>query len=213
MKGYRLTIVRHGKTEANDSMRYVGITDVPLSEEGKNELQELYDTKDYPKVQKVYSSPLSRCTETAGILFPERELMTVDGLREMDFGDFENQDIADILDLECYKNWIKGGIDNPPPQGESLRNVVERSFKALNTIVFDMMKEDLNHCAVVTHNGIMMNMLSCFGLPKMKPMELTSEYGEGYEIIITAKMWQTSGVFEILGKVPYVSQFEDGYDF
>ncbi|HNX63580.1 MAG TPA: histidine phosphatase family protein [Oscillospiraceae bacterium] len=213
MKGYRLSIIRHGKTEANETARYIGTTDLPLSESGRNELIEKYEINDYPKIQKVYSSPLIRCKETAEIIFPDRELMTVDGLREIDFGDFENQSVEDLIELDCYKEWLKGGIDNAPPDGESIRSMIERSYNALNIILADMMKEGLTHCGIVTHSGIIMNMLSCFGLPKMKPMEFACEVGEGYEIIITAKLWQTGNVFEILGRIPYISEFDDGYDF
>lgn len=213
MKGYRLSIIRHGKTEANDTGTYIGITDLPLSEEGEAELQEKFDISDYPKVQKVYSSPLLRCTQTAEIIFPDRQLEIVDGLREMDFGDFEGLSVDDLIDLEDYKAWLKGGMDNSPPNGESMRDMIIRSYNALQDIIKDMMKENLTHCGLVTHSGIIMNMLSCFGLPKMKPMEFATGVGEGYEIIITAQLWQTGNVFEILGKIPYTSEFDDGYDF
>ena len=213
MKGYRLSIIRHGKTEANDNGTYIGITDLPLSDEGKEELQNKYDTNDYPKVQKIYSSPLLRCTQTADIIFPDRELEIIDDLREMDFGDFEGLSVDDLIDLEAYKTWLKGGMDNSPPNGESLREMITRSYNALQEILADMMKEGLTHCGIVTHSGIIMNMLSCFGLPKMKPMEFATGVGEGYEIIITAQLWQIGNVFEILGKIPYTSEFDDGYDF
>ena len=213
MKGYRLSILRHGKTEANETGTYIGVTDLPLSEAGKTELIEKYDINDYPKVQKVYSSPLTRCVQSADILFPDRELEVVKNLREMNFGDFDGLSVPDLIDLEAYKEWLKGGMDNSPPGGESLREMILRSYKALQYILSDMMKEGLTHCGVVTHSGIIMNMLSCFGLPKMKPLEFASEAGEGYEILLTAQLWQMGGVFEILGKVPYTSEFDDGYDF
>lgn len=203
MKGYRLSIIRHGRTAANDDGRYIGTTDLPLSERGREELLEKAETMDYPKVQKVYSSPLLRCIQTAGIIFPDRELVTHGGLSEMDFGDFEGQTVEDLIDLDCYKTWLQGGLDNAPPEGESLSAMIERSYLALRDILTDMMKEELTHAGVVTHSGIMMNMLSCFGLPKMKPLEFAGEVGEGYEIILTAQLWQTGNVFEILGKVPY----------
>ena len=213
MKGYRLSIIRHGRTEANANGTYIGVTDLPLSDEGKEEIKEKFESNDYPKVQKVYSSPLLRCTETAEIIFPDRELEVIDDLREMDFGDFEGISVSDLVELEAYKEWLKGGMDNSPPNGESLREMIMRSFNALQEILKDMMKEGLTHCGVVTHSGIIMNMLSCFGLPKMKPMEFATEVGEGYEIIITAQLWQMGNVFEILGKIPYTNEFDDGYDF
>lgn len=213
MKGYRLSILRHGRTEANAEGTYIGVTDLPLSAEGKEELLEKYETKAYPRVQKVYSSPLLRCTQSADILFPDRLMQTVEGLREMNFGDFEGKNVKELAQNEGYKKWLKGGIDNCPPNGESLRDMVIRTYRALQEILQDMMNEGLTHCGVVTHAGIIMNMLACFGLPKMKPMEFATEVGEGYEILITAQMWQNSNAFEILGKLPYLDEYEEDMDY
>lgn len=202
MKGYRISMLRHGLTEANENGIYIGKTDLPLSEAGREALRDRYEAKEYPKVQRVYSSPLERAVQSAEILFPDREIVIVDDLREMDFGVFENAAAEDLIELDSYRKWLKGGLDNPPPNGESLRNMMLRCYSALNLIILDMMKEELTHCGVVTHSGILMNMMSCFGLPKMKPMEFACDPGEGYEILVTAMMWQNGNTFEILGKIP-----------
>ena len=67
----------------------------------------------------------------------------------------------------------------------------------------DMMKENIHEAGVVTHSGILMNLMSCFGLPKMKPMDFACEPGEGYMVNVSAMLWQNGGVFEIIGKVPF----------
>ena len=38
MKGYRISIIRHGMTEANEKGIYIGKTDLPLSSKGASEL-------------------------------------------------------------------------------------------------------------------------------------------------------------------------------
>ena len=202
MKGYRLSILRHGLTEANENGTYIGKTDLPLSEAGREALQDKYAACEYPKVQRVYSSPLERAVQSAEILFPDREIVIVDDLREMDFGVFENVSVDDLITLDSYKKWLKGGLDNPPPNGESLRNMMLRCYSALNLMILNMMNEGITHAGVVTHSGILMNMMSCFGLPKKKPMEFACDPGEGYEILVSAMMWQHGNTFEILGKIP-----------
>ncbi len=202
MKGYRISILRHGLTEANENGIYIGKTDLPLSEAGREALQDKYDQLEYPKVQRVYSSPLERAIQSAEILFPEREIVIVDDLREMDFGVFEGLPAEELINLDSYKKWLKGGLDNPPPNGETLRSMMLRCYSALNLIILDMMKSGFTHTGVVTHSGILMNMMSCFGLPKMKPMQFACEPGEGYEILVSAMMWQNGNTFEILGKIP-----------
>ncbi|MGN0599014.1 MAG: histidine phosphatase family protein [Oscillospiraceae bacterium] len=209
MNGYKITFIRNGMTEANEKGIYIGKSDWPLSDKGREELEEKAKVYAYPKVNRVYSSPLTRALQTAEIIFPDREIVICDEMTEMDFGVFEGIELKELLELDSYHNWIKGGLDNPPPNGESLRNMINRSLSGLNLIIMDMMKENIHEAGVVTHSGILMNLMSCFGLPKMKPMEFACEPGEGYMVNVSAMLWQNGGVFEILGKVP----FENAADY
>lgn len=203
MKGYHIKFIRHGKTEGNLNATYIGLTDIPLCEDGKSELFEKLDKYDYASVQKVYTSPLLRCKQTAGIIYPNSYTVTVNELREMNFGEFEGKSTDELINLSEYKDWLKGGLDNPAPNGESLRSLVQRCLEGMDFIIKDMMDEGLTNCAVVTHGGVIMNTLAGFGLPKHKPMEFACDFGDGFEIVVTAQMWQRSSAFEIIGKFPY----------
>ena len=203
MKGYRISIIRHGLTEANEKGIYIGSTDMPLSSKGASELAAKTDEYDYPTVHRVYTSPLRRCTETAEILFPEIETMVADGLRELDFGEFEGKSVDELVDRADYKAWLGGGRDARPPKGESLEEMTARTFSALHNIIIDMMNSGLTHCAVITHGGIISNLLTGFGLPKYDPKYLNAAPGEGFDLMVTAQMWLNSQAFEILGYCPY----------
>ena len=117
MKGYRISVIRHGRTAANDKGIYIGRTDFPLSDKGAAELAGKMDEFQYPNVARVYSSPLRRCTETAEILFPDVQIQTVDNLIEMDFGAFEGKSADELVEKPEFKEWLKGGMDCRPPQG------------------------------------------------------------------------------------------------
>ncbi len=210
MKGYRISIIRHGRTDANDNGIYIGSTDLPLSAKGAGELAAKMDEFEYPAVHRVYSSPLKRCTETAEILFPDTERIICEGFRELDFGDFEGKTVDELVRRDDYKAWLKGGVDNRPPNGESLGEMTARTFSALHGVITDMMENGLTHCALITHGGIISNLLTGFGLPKYDPKYLTAEPGEGFDIIVTAQMWLNSQAFEILNYCPYNK--EDQYD-
>lgn len=205
MKGYRISLIRHGMTEANETGMYIGKTDLPLSDKGAAELSAKTDEFDYPRVHKVYTSPLRRCTETADILFPDTEIMPVDGLRELDFGVFEGKTVDQLIDRADYKAWLKGGRSTRPPEGESLEEMTARTFSALHSIIIDMMENGLTHCAVITHGGIISNLLTGFGIPKYDPKYLNAPCGEGFDIMVTAQMWLNSQAFEILNLFPYSS--------
>ncbi|MBR6983572.1 MAG: histidine phosphatase family protein [Ruminococcus sp.] len=203
MKGYRISVIRHGMTEANEKGIYIGTTDMPLTDKGAGELAAKMDEFDYPSVHRVYTSPLRRCTETAEILFPETETLLVDDLRELNLGVFENKRFDELMGREDYKAWLKGGKDTRPPKGESLEEMTARTYKALHEIIMDMMNNGITHSAIITHGGIISNMLACFGLPKYDPKYLNASPGEGFDILVTAQMWLNSQAFEILGYCPY----------
>ncbi|SDA10054.1 alpha-ribazole phosphatase [Ruminococcus sp. YE71] len=213
MKGYRITFIRHGATQGNVDGKYIGVTDLPLSAEGAAVLYEKVEEAGYPSFQKVYLSPLKRCLQTAYIMAQNAPMVEIPELVEMDFGDFEEKTPAELKDLPEYKKFLQGGLDNPPPNGESARQVVTRCFKAMAKIIEDMMEEGLTNVAVVTHSGIIMNLMACFGLPKRSPMEYACDFGEGFEVLVTAQLWQRSGAFEIIGSWPPVYEEQRGEYF
>jgi alpha-ribazole phosphatase len=189
---------------ANEKGIYIGQTDYPLSDKGRAELCGKLDLYEYPRVQRVYSSPLSRCTETAEILFPETPLYIAEDLRELNFGQFDGKSVEELIHREDYKAWLKGGSPElRPPEGESIEELCIRSYRGLNRILMDMMENDFAHCAAITHSGVISNMLTCFGMPKLAANELSCEPGEGFDILFTAQFWQRSQAFEILGMTPY----------
>lgn len=59
MRNYRLNLIRHGLTEGNLLGQYLGSgTDSPLCQEGVDRLVELREKFVYPKVDKLYVSPM-----------------------------------------------------------------------------------------------------------------------------------------------------------
>jgi alpha-ribazole phosphatase len=205
MKNYRLYLIRHGSTRGNEEGLYIGRTDLPLSEAGRAELEDKYKAFVYPKVSRVYSSPLSRAVQTTEILFPDlpaEELLIADDLAEMNFGGYEGLPAVELTELDSYKQWLKGGIDAAPPGGETGREVLTRCYSAVDAIITDMMKNGIYDAGAVTHAGIIANILSAFGVPKIPPNQIATAFGEGYMVNISAQLWQSAHTFEIVGSIP-----------
>ena len=93
-------LIRHGLTEGNLQKRYVGCrTDEPLCPEGIRQLKQ----HPYPAVQRVYTSPMRRCLETAAVLYPGLSPQIIPDFRECDFGAFEYRNYAELNGLEDYQ--------------------------------------------------------------------------------------------------------------
>ena len=143
-------LIRHGETVWNAEKRYQGLTDIPLSDRGRALLRRA----DF-STERVYVSPLIRARETAAILFPEAEQVTVPDLREMDFGAFEGRTADEMADDPVYRAWVAGGCADRCPGGESLAEFSGRVWTAFS-ILLELEKERL---VIVAHGGVQMAIL------------------------------------------------------
>ncbi len=200
MKTYKIHLIRHGLTEGNLKQQYIGVTDLPLAGVGVTELQRLRDETEYPKVDKVYSSPMLRCLQTARILYPGRDIQTVDNMREIDFGDFEGKTANELEANPAYADWAAGRI-NAAPNGEDNTEFAKRLCVGLNQIVRDMMSSGAEQAAVIMHGGAIMMLLASCAVPRKSMVEWTCASGSGFSIMVTPSLYHSSGVVEVIDYV------------
>ena len=108
MKTYQIHLIRHAMTAENLEGRYIGHTDVPLCEEGIKQVEQMKQEMEYPSADAVFSSPLSRCIDTAKLIYPDREPVVINELIEYDFGEFEGKTAEDLKDDEDFAEWLSG---------------------------------------------------------------------------------------------------------
>ena len=153
-----ITLIRHGKTPGNEKKQYIGVTDEPLSAGGLREIREFAEQGRYPAAGRLYASPMRRCLETAGIIYPGHAPEVIQGLREMDFGRFERLSYDDISRLPGHERF---GFDERGfffPGGEDVNDFTARVTAAFGAI------EDKNGVTLVVHGGVIMAiMYSLFG--------------------------------------------------
>lgn len=203
MRSYKLYLIRHGITSANEKGVYLGSTDISLSEDGKQNILSLTQQYEYPKVQKVYSSPLKRAVETAELIYPNNFIENIDSLREYSFGIFENRSIDELSADSEYKSWMDGNMKQPPKGGETKEQFAKRVLNGFNYLMNDMMKNGIFEAALVGHAGVLSMILYMFGMPRRTPLEWNMEPGGGYSLLTTAQMWTRDNIFEVCDILPY----------
>ena len=108
-----LYVVRHGETIWNVEKKVQGITDIPLTEKGRKdaeELQELISTLD---IDVVISSPLDRARETAKILVNNSlPINTDDRIKERDWGMNEGALIDTVDRWDCWDVILNTKVQN-----------------------------------------------------------------------------------------------------
>ena len=201
MRTLKIHLIRHGATDANYDGRYIGCkTDLPLAPEGLNELRLLKDDIDYPEIERLYSSPMLRCRQTGAVLYPDFEPLTVEELKEYDFGSFENKTAAELESNPNFIPWTSGRL-SAPPGGEDNSEFIKRICVGFNKIVLDMIESGLTESAVIMHGGAIMMLLGVSAVPRHKPVEWTADNGRGYSVRVTPSLYHKSGVIEVYGIV------------
>ena len=175
----KVFLIRHGMTPGNLLHQYIGgRSDQPLAKEGRQLLSEIREAGVWPDAEKVFVSPMRRCHETADILFPGVEHVVVPGLKEIDFGVFEQRSADDMKDDALYRAWVDSGCEDPIPEGENKEVFIERCSRAFS----EVMKENRSGGPVVfvVHGGTIMAVLSRLGRPEKGYYDWYVKNGHGY---------------------------------
>jgi 2,3-bisphosphoglycerate-dependent phosphoglycerate mutase len=137
----KLILLRHGQSQWNLENRFTGWKNVPLTEKGEVEAKKAGELirKHNISIDRVFSSVLERANRTAEIAIKKAELNNLlennkiimtssEKLNERDYGDLvglNKQETADKFGKDQVHIWRRS-YDTPPPNGESLKDVVER---------------------------------------------------------------------------------------
>lgn len=175
-----ISLFRHGLTVENEKKAYIGWTDSPLSKNGKQKLQEKYNNDVIADL--IFSSPLQRCTETASIIFPERNIMTVDELKEMHFGAWEGKTYDELKKRKTYCNWLTDIFTQPIEAGETYNQFSERIETGLQKVVDKTKSERVNRVAIVTHGGVIRHIMHSLFPNEKSFFDWEIPFGGGYEL-------------------------------
>lgn len=150
----KIYLIRHGKPDFASEGRYcIGITDLPLSEAGKEQAQKLKEYLQYKNIEHYYSSPLLRCRQTAELIAPKKEaVFSVNGFREIDMGDWEGLPFEKIKRLypEDYEKRGQDMVHYSPPGGECFEQCAARAWKDFVEIA----EKIKGNIAIIAHAGI-----------------------------------------------------------
>ena len=137
----KLILLRHGQSQWNLENKFTGWKNVPLTEKGEMEAKKAGELikKNKIHIDFIFSSVLERANKTAEIAIKEANLQNLinnnkliltkhEDLNERDYGDLvglNKEETANKFGKEQVHIWRRS-YDTPPPNGESLKDVVER---------------------------------------------------------------------------------------
>ena len=129
-----LLIIRTGATEYECQGRVQGTLDIPLSEDGRLQIERVAETLRGTKINACYAGPCRATQQSAQILAAELKLKpkTIEDLRNLDHGLWQGMLTTDIKAKQpkVYRQWQEHPETVCPPDGESLQVVRERLHRA-----------------------------------------------------------------------------------
>lgn len=190
-KSVDLVLIRHGMTQGNSENRYVGTTDEKLCIKGSSMIEENRMRGLYPPVDAVFASPMRRCIQTAGIIYPSAPITLISEWAEMDFGRFEYHSYEELKDDPDYIRWIDNNVEDSFSDCEDREHFIERVRRGMykaHDILFG--KAAFNGTAVkrvafIVHGGTIMALTSSFS--GCSYYDYQAENGKGYSCNMTDK--------------------------
>lgn len=153
-----ITLVRHGETVGESSIRYHGRNDVPLNDVGIEQMRRVGEALRQRRFDHVYTSTLSRSVVAADLIAPGVPRTAVSGFDEINFGDWEGLTAAEIeaRDAALFRQWRADHAAFTFPGGDSVigfRRRVAGSFGALRPTLPE-------HTLIVVHKGVIAAILA-----------------------------------------------------
>ena len=128
----KLVCVRHGQSKWNKENRFTGWVDIELSEQGVDEANKAGNLLVGYKFNKIFTSVLKRAIRTGEIIANKigytDEIIQNKALNERHYGELQGLNKAEIgekVGAEQLHIWRRS-YDVAPPEGESLKNTLER---------------------------------------------------------------------------------------
>lgn len=155
-----LILVRHGLTEWNKIGRWQGLTDIHLSDEGRDQARVAAATISDIRIDAVYLSPLKRVTQTYDEISRHLGLKCLvfkdPALNERDYGIYTGKNKWEVQKELGEKEFrkLRRYFDYPVPEGETLKNVYDRVVPFYQRHILADLKEDQNIMVVSSGNTL-----------------------------------------------------------
>jgi len=184
--------IRHGITEGIQNKWYYGATDMPLVQEGIDELEGFKAEGIYPPLGDAdcYTSGMIRANETFETIYGKEKYRVIPNLREMSFGDWECKTFDQLKEMPGFDEWMNdhtGGFVFPG--GDSAMSFYERVADGLEELRgYHHIKENLYKesgddavTILVCHGGVISAcMCHLFGIPAEDFWKWIPKPGRGY---------------------------------
>ncbi len=148
-KKINILVTRHGQTDWNLEGRIQGRTDVPLNQNGMEQVYQTSQKLRNEEIDLIICSPLKRCRQTAEIINQNRNIPVLfdERLVEISYGEIEGKLRSEIDKCYEFGNVMNGQLCK---EAESSDEFIKRVADFLN----NLKNYEKNTILLVTHNEV-----------------------------------------------------------
>ena len=156
-----LVLVRHGQSEWNLLGQWTGLTDVQLTDQGRQEAREAGKLLESVDLHRAYTSKLQRAKHTLDEVLDHLGLKDIersehDEINERDYGDLTGKNKWQVKEEhgdEKFMQWRRSW-DYPVPGGETLKDVSGRVLPFYEQRILEDLKSGKNVIVAAHGNSL-----------------------------------------------------------
>lgn len=196
-------VLRHGESEWNKLNKFTGLTNVALSEQGKQEARLAGNLLKDQFFDFIFSSQLERTIHTAKIIADVQnnpvQLKPCNEFEERDYGDITGKNKSELMEEHGKEQVVvwRRSFYQGPPGGESLYNVTQRVGKGFDEHIKPLLEHKKN-VLLVAHGNSLRALFVHLGIKDEQTIE-TFEIGTGVpiQLDIETKNYKYMNAYEL----------------
>lgn len=197
----RLYLVRHGEVEESYHRIFGGRIDMNLSPRGQLQAASIAEYFEPFALDAVYCSPMKRAQQTMAPLLAAKavEAVTMDGLREMDFGDWTGhrwEEIQEKFGVNAF-SWIEQIENGLVPNAETGDLLRARIGPCVEEILAKHLQQTV---AIFCHGGVIRVILS---LLLRLPLPATAGFEVDYCSVSITDCRADRAILQLLNHAPW----------
>lgn len=157
----KLIVVRHAQSEWNALGKWTGTTNIGLTQQGRDRARQIGEKMKDIRIDFAYTSMQIRTHETLEEFLRGAGQTSVNSeqtkaINERDYGIYtgmKKNDILDVIGKNAY-DLLRRSWDNPVEEGESLKDVYERTIPFYLRVILPRLRHGQNVLVVAHGNSI-----------------------------------------------------------
>ena len=96
-----------------------------------------------------------------------------------------------------FRDWLQGDMQASPPYGETNAQFMHRVCAAFEKVISGCVQTGTQRIALVCHAGVMMTLLTCYGLPEAAMANWQTDPGFGYKLHLDPALWMRANKMQV----------------